>query len=76
MFEKYSNADCLLYDNEDCTTDDIPEPLAVSSGAMVAIHPKHEFANEIESVSIKQGCGLSVWTGNYLNNSYWYIITV
>ena len=32
---------------------------------MVAIYPKHEYANEIESVSIKQGCGLSVWTGNF-----------
>lgn len=63
MFQKYPNADCIVYDNEDCTTDDVAKPLAVSRGQTIRIDPKDELADTIEAVSVRLGCDLTVWTG-------------
>ena len=63
VFQKYPNADCILFDNEDCEIDDVSKPLTISKDTRVIINESSKWADEIESVSVRKGCTLNVWTG-------------
>ena len=66
----YKSADCILFDDDFCK--EKRPPILLSGGLLrfpggllsqISFHPDHEFANTAESVSIRKGCRLTLYTG-------------
>ena len=64
MFEKYSYADCVVFDDDNCNTDETAAPIAIRSGEFASIPPGIDFSDEIDSVSVRKGCEIKLFTGN------------
>ena len=64
-FVDNANAKCILYTDEDCTSDDDSEttPINIPNSYLSLGLVR----NKIEGVSVRQGCSLRVWKGiNYV----------
>ena len=60
-FNTYPEASCILYDDEKCNGD---EGVKVMGNGDVALNFESINGFDVESVSIKQGCKLTIYTGN------------
>ena len=60
-FNTYPNASCILYDDENCNGD---EGVKEMNNGDVALNFESMTGFDVESVSIKQGCKLTIYTGN------------
>ena len=60
-FNTYPNANCILYDDENCNGD---EGVKEMSNGDIEINFESMNGFDVESVSIKQGCKLTIYTGN------------
>ena len=60
-FNTYPDASCILYDDEKCNGD---EGVKVMGNGDVALNFESINGFDVESVSIKQGCKLTIYTGN------------
>ena len=63
-FIKNPLAHCILYDDEECDASDAS--VSLSSGQSITFSANDEFSGEAESVSVKKGCQLTVYTGMYI----------
>ena len=68
IFEEHSSAGCILYDDEKCDGSDGIKILAAGELLMT---DTTALDFDVESISIKKGCHMTVYTGN---NSISYII--
>ena len=65
-FLKYKDAGCVVYDDVKC--DDKDFGIGLMPGARRSFDEKARvndvlFQNNIEAVSVQQGCSLQIWTG-------------
>ena len=65
-FLKYKDAGCVVYDDVKC--DDKDFGVGLMPGARRSFDEKARvndvlFQNNIEAVSVQQGCSLQIWTG-------------
>ena len=63
-FNNYPDASCILYDDENCNGD---EGIKEMGNGDVALNFESMNGFDVESVSIKQGCKLTIYTGNLKN---------
>ena len=62
VFKKYPFAKCIVYDDGEC--DDGDWSIALSSGQTETFTKESKYYEEIESISVQDGCQLRVWKGN------------
>ncbi len=58
----HKSADCIVFDDEFCNSED-SLPMLLSGGQSISFPQDHEFANTAESVSVRKGCKLIIYTG-------------
>jgi len=66
-FSKHTTADCILYDDEECDGD---EGVKEMRRGGVLLTAKTVLPFDVESVSIRKGCQLTVYTGERLSGEY------
>ena len=76
-FLKYKDAGCVVYDDVKC--DDKDFGIGLMPGAKRSFDKKARvngvsFQNNIEAVSVQQGCSLQIWTGNYFRNLLCFVL--
>jgi hypothetical protein len=61
---------CIVYDDEDCVLDDWNIPINMRNGDRRSLS-SYSQKNQIESISVKRGCTLKVWTeADYRGSQY------
>jgi len=66
-FAKHTPADCILYDDEECDGDEGVQEMRRGGVLLTA---KTVLPFDVESVSIRKGCQLTVYTGERLSGEY------
>ena len=69
VFEQHPHANCVLFSDEDCLTDvedgTAIEPAAINRAiTYLDLGLASRLSNEIESISVRKGCSLKVYSGN------------
>ena len=63
-FIKNPLAGCILYDDKECDASD--DSVALSSGQAITFSEDDKFSGEAESMSVRKGCTLTVYTGMWI----------
>ena len=62
----YPSADCIVYNDADCDNMGLGDKWAMplKSGQSETFANLTKYSNDIESISVRQGCRIKIWTGN------------
>ena len=66
-FDTYPDASCILYDDEKCNGQ---EGVKEMGNGDIAMNIETMYSFDVESVSIRQGCTLTIFSGKFLCISY------
>ena len=60
-FTRYPEAKCIVYDGEECDSDEWS--IALSNGETQAFNQDKKYGTHIKSISVRHGCQLKLWKG-------------